>query len=550
VGSDERREHAAGPEALALAVEAGGIGTFAWDARTGEVTWDAQLERLFGLTPGAFGGTYEDWLVRLHPDDRERVAAVVAGAVDAGRGYTVVHRVLVGGEERWLECRSDLIAGPDGEVAGAHGVTIDVTDREVTAAQVRRLSDQLATLAVAGIELSSTLEPEPLLRRLAELVVPRLADACEIDLVEPSGEVRRIVFAQRGDRDRIRRRELEPLPEEPSHPIRKVLDGAGPMMLDIAEDGDDAFGPEAVETSARAMGVTMATIAPMEVRSRTIGAIALAVGGRRTLDEHDLELTVELARRAALAYDNATLYRSQRAIAELLQSALLSSRPEPVPGVELCARYLPAQVEGRVGGDWWDTVLIDGQLVVTIGDVIGHGIVAAGAMGRLRVAARAYAMADDDLTVVNERLSEFAVLDDETAFASALLLRLDTATGVMRATAAGHPPPLLLTKDGVRELSEVSTPLLGCPGDRSALVEVHLDDGDTVVLYTDGLYERRGEHVGERLSELARSVARHAGAKVDELCDALIEEMVGDEPQADDIAVVVLRRTPDAPAEI
>ena len=152
---------------------------------------------------------------------------------------------------------------------------------------------------------------------------------------------------------------------------------------------------------------------------------------------------------------------------------------------------------------------IDDVLIVTIGDVIGHGITAAGAMGRLRVAAPRTRLANDDLAAVNELLSEFAALDQETAFASALLLRLDMSTG--RAPSASRPVTLRRCSSPAtrsREMAGGDAAARRAPAIAAAVAEARCDEGDAVVLYTDGLYERRGAHIDDRLAELADSASR------------------------------------------
>lgn len=239
-------------------------------------------------------------------------------------------------------------------------------------------------------------------------------------------------------------------------------------------------------------------------------------------------------------------YRREHEIAETLQRSLLPERLPETPGVAVAGRYLPGGA-GTVGGDWYDVLtLADGRLGLAMGDVVGHGIAAATAMGQLRSALRAYAVEGADPAAVLDRLSRATRQLDADAMATLLYLVFDPTSGTVRYSGAGHPPPLLVPPDAApRYLREGRSVPLGVAGGRYTDGEASLEDGALLVLYTDGLVERRGLSIADGLERLERVVA-DGPREPEALCDHVLGTLLDDEGTDDDVALLVLESVPVA----
>jgi serine phosphatase RsbU (regulator of sigma subunit) len=252
-----------------------------------------------------------------------------------------------------------------------------------------------------------------------------------------------------------------------------------------------------------------------------------------------------IAGHAAAAMHSARLYQREHQTALALQHSLLPQRLPDVEGVALAARYVASSTAVEVGGDWFDaTVRADGRLVVSIGDVAGHDLQAAAVMGQVRTALRAYAIDASDPAAVVARLERFMADAGFNTFATVLMLFYDPRTGAIEAISAGHLPPLVIGPDGAASLLQVAKlPPVGLglvdPARRPATpTHTVLPMDSTLLLFTDGLVERRGEDLDTGLERLRQAAARTA-LPVDELCDYLIKELSA-EASRDDTALLAL----------
>jgi CheY-like chemotaxis protein len=249
----------------------------------------------------------------------------------------------------------------------------------------------------------------------------------------------------------------------------------------------------------------------------------------------------QLAQAVAAAVEAQRSYDEEHRIAVTLQRSLLQSRLPDVPGLDRAVRYEPAGAQTEVGGDFYELTMVDGRLLVAIGDVAGHSLHAATVMAELRHAVRAYAVEGHPPGAVLELVNRFmrTVLPADSA--TLCLLTLEPATGKVRMASAGHLPPLLQA-DGVVRFLSPSGPLLGINAPRpDPDLEFELPVGGTLVLYTDGLIERRDADIDVGLSALA-GCAAYVEPDLDEFCERLLVQLSGPGVQADDIAVVALRR--------
>jgi len=255
--------------------------------------------------------------------------------------------------------------------------------------------------------------------------------------------------------------------------------------------------------------------------------------------EEDLALLMPAAERAALAVARTRVVERERRIAETLQRALLPDVLPSVEGLELAARFA-AGAGVEVGGDWYDVLrLPSGELAVVIGDVVGKGLRAATLMGELRAGLRAYAIEGGGPVETLARLNHLALRSFQMA--TVLLVHVDSAGG-LRFASAGHLPPLLVDAGGARFLvGGAAPPLLAFVDDTEAGTG-RLEPGARVVLYTDGLVERRTEVIDEGLERL-RSTAEGFDGSLEALCDHLMTEMAPPAGVArDDVAIIALER--------
>jgi serine phosphatase RsbU (regulator of sigma subunit) len=403
-------------------------------------------------------------------------------------------------------------------------------------------------LADASGALAATLDPDQVLRCLSGLVVPALADGCEVAVLADDGGVQRFVRAAGLDDDRRQRREKTPVTlDDEGHPIAQVLRTGEPVRLD-ASGGLAAFGPADIDTTASSFGINEAVIVPMTVRGQVIGALALGVGpSGRHVDDLVIDVATELGARAALCYDNARLYCQQRDIAETLQRSLLPpALPEP-GWIELAARYWIPGPGVEVGGDFYDVVETPGAVLLVIGDVCGKGVEAAALTGLARHTIRAALTHGRDAVEALRWLHDAFRAQAPDSFVTALIVRLvrDASGGVVgEAVSGGHPPSIVLRGDGTTETLEGGGTAPGLPVHRDApVVPFTLGVGDALVLYTDGVTDVPGEG-GMSVEGFGALVAGAASSCAEDLATrigAALEQVRPRARRTDDIALVVTR---------
>jgi anti-sigma regulatory factor (Ser/Thr protein kinase) len=250
-----------------------------------------------------------------------------------------------------------------------------------------------------------------------------------------------------------------------------------------------------------------------------------------------------IAAQCGVALDRATRYENERTIAETLQRSVLPDSVPSMEGVKVVARYLPGTSALAVGGDWFDTITLPGgRLGFVVGDVAGKGIQAAATMAQLRNAMRALTLDDGTADLAVTKLNRFLEGLTDVPFATLAFLTLDPGTQEATLVSAGHLPPLVLDPDGTTTYLEHGRGLpLGIDADADYVAwHGRLAPGSTVVLYTDGLVERRDRSIDAGLADLAAAAAR-ADPEPDAFVDALVTGLLGDDPRGDDVAVLVVR---------
>jgi phosphoserine phosphatase RsbU/P len=290
-------------------------------------------------------------------------------------------------------------------------------------------------------------------------------------------------------------------------------------------------------------GIRVMLGVPMLADDRVIGVLHVGRLEHRPFTDEDAELLAVVAERVAGATQT-RLLATERAAATLLERSLLPTRLPKCPGLEFAARYLTPE-DRTVGGDWYDLfTLPSGELCVVTGDVAGHGLAAAVVMGRVRSALRSYALISDSPERVLE-LTDRKVLHFEIGTMVTVVCAISAPPfREFRVASAGHVPPVLARPGSPAQIVElpVGVPLGVVPGTKRASTSVQLDDGAVMLLYTDGLIERRGESLDEgfeRLRSHLRPEAPHL------LCNQLLRTFFGTQPPSDDVAMVVVRRAPE-----
>ena len=445
---------------------------------------------------------------------------------------------------------------------------LDVTARRRLLEQTAEAARRSELLDRIAAELVDTHDPEEAADRLTRLVVPALADWCVVTLVDDAVQAGR----RRGLRhtsawhtdpvmrplaDTYARSRLAALTDDSV--FVRAMETGQPQQLPTGAtaDAQAMMSPGPVRDMIAELAPESVVVHPLTGRERTIGVLTLCNGAARgAFTRPDLDAVRDVAGRAGLLLDNARLYRQQRDLAEGLQRSLFTALPEPDHS-QVVARYAPAADAAQVGGDWYDAFLQPGgATVVVIGDVVGHDTQAAAAMSQVRTLVRGIgAVADDGPVEVLRKVDRVMQTLQMDTTATAVVARFEQSPGEarrgvtrMRWSNAGHPPPMVVNPDGsVLALSGVVPDLLlgVLPGTERRESEVVLDRGATVLLYTDGLVERREQPLDEGLVALHEALADLARQDLglDALCDELLDRMLPRHPE-DDVALVAVRLHP------
>lgn len=469
--------------------------------------------------------------------------------------------------DAWYEVR----AWPSPE--GLAVYFVDISARRDAQEALDRSAHRLALLASVSEALTATLDPTEGVSRLATSLVPELADWCLVTLVEDPHAtdwrrgLRDVGWSHRDPamedtlRDYATRR-LRAMTD--SSYLAQAIREMTPVLLSSSatEAVAAVLEPGAARDLLRQLTPFSAAVVPLRARGRTVGVVSAFRDIHRTpFTADDVALLEDIGARAALALDNARLYESQRDVSEALQRSMLTPPPHR-EGLQVVTRYTPAGEAARIGGDWYDAFL-QGDGASTAPDivvVVGHDVEAAAAMGQVRGLLRGIAVHSGDApaAILSGLDTVMQSLQLETT-ATAVVARIEqvhspgegSAGALLRWSHAGHPPALLVDPRGtVTRLADADANdlLLGFDPavDRHEGV-VALEAGATLVLYTDGLVERRDRDIEDGIVALEHLLAEVAPSTsdLDQLCDRLLGAMASEE-QEDDVALLVVRWAPDA----
>ncbi|WP_333777582.1 PP2C family protein-serine/threonine phosphatase [Streptomyces sp. IBSBF 3136] len=411
------------------------------------------------------------------------------------------------------------------ELDAAARIRRDLLDADRAARGAAEKARRLLTfLGDASAVVTASLDPEDIPRCLPGLLVPEYASQVDLWLFDEPSATNRVHSAAAVTAARL---------DRPQH--------AGPRPG--ALPGVDDIPPSALSPDRPVLSI------PLTVR-HTLGVLTLTAPGDR-FDEDTSVMLIELAQRTAIALDNARRYEQHRDTAETLQRAQLTELPA-TEGLRLAARYLPATRGLNIGGDWYDAFPHpDGSLLTVVGDVTGHGLRAAVMMGQLRTALRAYAIEDHSPARILTRLHRMLRHQQPHLYATAVIARFRPGDPHVVWAAAGHPPAVVRTPGGsVRVLDTRPGVMLGMPLDHE--YEEHtaeLPPGSTLVLYTDGLVERRAHGIDPGIELLGRTLAALDEPELDDLdgcAESLLKPLLQGHERDDDVCLLLCRTTPPA----
>ncbi len=498
--------------------------------------------------------------------------ATIARITTALRERVPITEVLLNyrrdGTAFWNQVSISPVFDGAGELVNFVGVQNDVTERvlveqerRAALAEAEEARGHLRLLAEATTEMTAAPDVGDACTRLARLVVPQLADLCAVDLLDRPGEgvARRIAVAARDPADEA---QLHRLSEARRYRVGSagetgaVLASGEPRLLaELPDAGADCYPDDAAAAAAfERLRLRSAIVVPVRARGRVLGSLTLYTQhpyGRR-YSARDVHLAADLAGRAGLAVDNARLYETEHAAVITLQHSLLPALPK-IDGLQLAARYLVGVDGNQVGGDWYDVLpLPDGAVGVAVGDVVGHDLRAAAAMGQLRGVLRSYAWDGGGPGSVLDRCDQLVQGLEMAAMATAVYARLEppAADGsrLVRYANAGHPAPLVLAPDGrLLRLDERRSPMIGAVRDLGRRAgaghteaQVRCAPGSLLLLYTDGFTDVAGEDADERTELLERTVAAlPPGVSAEEVVERVVAVCLPGELR-DDVALLVV----------
>ncbi|WP_433890984.1 ATP-binding SpoIIE family protein phosphatase [Streptomyces sp. CA-111067] len=540
-------------------LDAVGSGLWQWDEATGSVTVDDRTARLLGLPGGA--ATHRSSTVRacLHAADYVSLSAAVSLAAAEGTVAEALLRVVGDGGQIIRTIRTRM--RPEGRAI--LGIVHEVRGGSLPRGALptgdwRRARE--AFLLDAGRALAEADSTAEVLRVAATLSMPGFS---------PDGLA---VFGVEGDRLAMRGHHGQELAE--GFPLDMPLATDYPAAL-VARTGQAVYLPSPAAYEERfpvtwplikPYGRTSWAYLPLIVAGRTIGAWMAAFRDPVDFTPDERSVLTTVARMLGQALSRAQQQESERALSDGLQRTMLPASEPGVSGMAVATRYVPTGGGLQVGGDWYDVIdLPSGRTAIVIGDVQGHDVQAAGLMGQLRIALRAYAAEGHGPDAVLSRTSRFlAGLADQgrsadVRFATCLYLEVDPLTGTIDVVRAGHPEPAIRLGDGttIQRRTAGGLPLGIEPDTDYPTTRLVLEPGEVLLLCTDGLIETGGHDLDTGWRRLSNVLAAGPADDLEELADALVGAVHGPashhttgplaDRREDDIALVLLRREPDGP---
>lgn len=282
---------------------------------------------------------------------------------------------------------------------------------------------------------------------------------------------------------------------------------------------------------------------PLRVADRSLGHLLVARHTTQAFADDEVAFLADLASRAALSIENARLYEHERATAHALQQSLLTTKLPRGARFAIETFYRPAVDDLDVGGDWYDAFPLSGdRIAIVVGDVVGRGLGAASAMGQLRSAVRALAAAGFSPGALLDRLDVFVETDESGRYATLVYGDLDLARGVLRLASAGHPPIIIAEAASAQMCWRARSAPLGVamPGGARPEAELPLAAGTRLLLFTDGIVERREASIDAGLEQLTAAVVRTAGVELKAMLASVVRDALRDSPADDDACALAV----------
>ncbi|MFI1471514.1 SpoIIE family protein phosphatase [Streptomyces wuyuanensis] len=537
------------------------VGMAMFDTELRVVWVNDAMENLSGIARACFLGHR---LGDVLPDlDVEESEAEIRRVLETGRpstGREYFGHVLSDPDQVTYSTSCFRLESDEGQPLGACYIILDTTENH-------RARQRLTLLNEARKRLGGTLDVLRTAQELADAAVPGLADHVTVDLLDsvlcgeepPAGPAALIASATLRCAGHRALREEPATPTPPGAPCdyapaspgaRALVDGTPTLAAELdTDDGHWAAGSPARGAYLRDLGTHSLMVVPVRARGTVLGVATLGRWQPKgPFGPDDLVLAEELTGHAAVCIDNARRYTHEHAAALTLQRSLL---PRDLPGqnaVDAAYRYLPADAEAGVGGDWFDVIPLSGaRVALVVGDVVGHGIHAAATMGRLRAAVQTLAgidlAPDEVLAHLDDMVGRIADEGDESSGvtgATCLYAVYDPVGRDCTLARAGHPAPALVTPTGTPRLVDLpSGPPLGLGGLPFESARIRIPEGSVLALYTDGLIQSHSLDAGQGLETLLDALAAPR-APVEELCDAVVARLSANRP-GDDAALLLAR---------
>lgn len=533
---------------LSAALDAGQFGVAGIDPGTGRVEWSSRMAALHGQTAVAGAGRLPALLAAVHPDDLDEIQRALQGPPDVDGGddasvLQVEYRVHDGGELRWLSTRITSTVLPSGQSQIA-AITSDVTERKQAEQRTQRRAMAIEGLQwvsqaiIAGRELRDTATA------VSHAATGVLGAVYGVVLYQVPGDTTdELAWALSGIPTDL---EVPDPPRDLGLPD-DLAAARGPALVDLRSQPDVRAFVLGLRLPVEVGTMRSALIVPIRGDGPDrLGTMVFLHPEAGYFTDDDVRLARSIGASTGVAIENAKHHEQQRLAASAFQRELLPRSTATVDGADVCVRYHPGRDGIEVGGDWYDVIdLGGGRVGLAVGDVCGHGLTAAAHMGQFRHSFRALVQSSVSPEEALRVLNRLALEELHTTMTIAYV-EMDTASGGCRTWLCGHLPPLIADRDGdsVRWLGDDGTrgPMLGFVPEFEVSPSTDvLSPGELLLLYSDGLVERRGQSIQDGLDRLAASFTGRS-PDIETACDELYQLLADQGPAADDTALLAVRR--------